>query len=232
MTEANSFIVVSTKPYIFDFQSRRLVTYCNAVFQHGVKKIGRLSPVGTTHVKMNNHEIEEQLKSVLNPNETLLWVAQPQQSIKFHWFDIFLIPFSIIWAGVVLLATVTLLRTEVVSMLFLLPFWAAAFFITVGRFFFEAKQRSKTYYGITQQRIIILSGIFSPDVDSLNIKNLPALTLSEKKDGSGSITFGNSFLVNLPGPRWANYHKRYAPCFEYIENVKQVYNKILELQSV
>ena len=54
----------------------------------------------------------------------------------------------------------------------------------------DAKKRANTIYGITPDRIIIKSGIFSRDIKSLNIRTLSDVTINQKADNTGTITLG------------------------------------------
>lgn len=35
----------------------------------------------------------------LGPGETILWAGRPSGGIQFHGYDLFLIPFTLVWAG-------------------------------------------------------------------------------------------------------------------------------------
>ena len=85
-------------------------------------------------------------------------------------------------------------------------------------------------YGITNQRVIIKSGIFNRELKSLNIKTLSDVSISEKDDGSGTITFGptDSRFAMMSGTSWPGVKQ--GPQFEFIEDAKNVYNIILKAQ--
>jgi Bacterial PH domain len=92
------------------------------------------------------------------------------------------------------------------------------------------KKRSNTIYGITPERIIIKTGIFSREVKSLNIRTLSDITIIQKADNSGTITLG---------PTDFRYHLmlgmellgvKQPPKLEFIQDVKSVYDKIIDLQ--
>jgi hypothetical protein len=48
----------------------------------------------------------------------------------------------------------------------------------------------KTTYGLTGERVVIVSGLFARNVKSLNLRTLSDVSLNERRDGSGTITFG------------------------------------------
>ena len=115
--------------------------------------------------------------------------------------------------------------------LFLIPFVLVGSFIIFGRFLFDAKMRAKTFYGLTDYQIIIKSGLFSTKIKSLNIRSLSDIEYDEKSDGSGTITVGpkNPMMMFGNGMKvfpWANG----TPSLEMIQNVRKVYNQIIEIQ--
>lgn len=182
---------------------------------------------------MRNSEIENELHGSLGPEEKLLWTGKPKTGIVFRNTDIFLVPFSILWAGIAVFWESTVLTmddTPFPFALFGIPFVLIGLYITVGRFFVDAKKRSNTVYGITQDRIIIKSGIFSREIKSLNIRTLSDVSLSQKTDNSGTITLGPTDLrySMMRGMEWPGVKQ--PPCLELIDDVKTVYDVIIGLQ--
>ncbi|HEY2759934.1 MAG TPA: PH domain-containing protein, partial [Pirellulales bacterium] len=114
--------------------------------------------------------------------------------------------------------------------LFGIPFVAIGLYLIVGRFFVDALQRAKIVYGVTSQRIIIISGIVSRRTKSLNMDTLTDVTLSERSDGWGTITFG-------PMPAFYGWYQGTAgpgmphiPSFERIQDARTVYTTIRSAQ--
>jgi hypothetical protein len=112
-----------------------------------------------------------------------------------------------------------------------IPFVLVGFYMIIGRFFMDAKKRANTVYGITQDRILIKSGIFTRDIQSLNIKKLPEINLSQKSDNSGTITFGPTYSMTFMMQRKDSNAANQVPCLEFIDDVKEVYDKIIVLQT-
>jgi hypothetical protein len=102
-----------------------------------------------------------------------------------------------------------------------------------GRFIYDSKKRGKTFYGLTDQRAIIVSGLFSKSVKSLNLVTLTDVSLKEKSDLSGTITFGyeNQTANFFGGNSFLGMGVNNAPKFELIENAKDVYNKLRAQQK-
>jgi hypothetical protein len=182
---------------------------------------------------MTDYLVENEIRGSLSPNEKLVWAGKPKSGIIFKTSDIFLIPFSLLWCGFVIFweSTVMRMNAPFFFMLWGIPFVLVGLYITVGRFFVDARRRTNTIYAITTDRIIIKSGIFRPEIKSLNIRTLSDISFTEKNDHSGTITLGPSIYSYsmFRGFDWSA-GGRQAPRFEFIENVKELYDKIIELQ--
>jgi len=182
---------------------------------------------------MINYEIENELKQSLSSNEKLVWSGKPKTGIVFRSTDIFLIPFSFLWAGFALFweSTVIIHDAPILFKLWGIPFILVGLYVTIGRFFLDAKKRAGTTYGITANRIIIMSGIFNKEIKSLNIKTLSDITIIEKSDRSGTITFGPTDFraTMMEGFDWPG--AKQPPKLDFIEEVKIVYDKIIDLQK-
>ena len=97
----------------------------------------------------------------------------------------------------------------------------------------DARSRAKTFYGVTNERVIIISGLFSKQVKSLNLRTLMDVSLSERSDGSGTISFGPSYPTGRWVPSGWPGASRYAPpAFEMIDEAKSVYETIRQAQKV
>lgn len=183
---------------------------------------------------------QEVIKSELSGDEKLIWNGQPKQGIIFRSSDIFFIPFSIMWGSFAIFWETLVLSSwiknpnpeTIIFPLFGIPFVIVGLYLLFGRFIVDNKQRERTFYGLTNQRIIIISGLFRRTVDSLNLKSLPGLSLKEKTDKSGTIIFGQNNPLSwwFSGMAWPGMTKS-TSSFEMIENVKEVYEKIIQAQQ-
>ncbi|MDB5154090.1 MAG: hypothetical protein JWR54_2841 [Mucilaginibacter sp.] len=116
-----------------------------------------------------------------------------------YWFCIqgkrfIFIPFSLIWQGMLVIGLVAVSRGDVPwpAVIVFTPFLAAGFYVTIGRIILDSKRRANIIYGITDNRIIIRSGIFSKTTNSLNIKTILDISITEKPDGSGTFMLDRS----------------------------------------
>jgi len=170
----------------------------------------------------------------LSAREQILWSSQPIQGLMLRSSDVFMIPFSLLWGGFAIFweSMVVYVGAPFFFMLWGIPFILFGLYMIVGRFFVDAKQREKTYYALTSERVIILSGLFRNNIRSMRLKNLSDINISVKSNGSGTITFGASHQVD----RWYSWFAspgvgRYTPPeFEMIDKAKQVYDLFRKIQ--
>lgn len=182
---------------------------------------------------MLDFQLENELKPFLSHDDKLVWVGKPKTGIMLRASDAMLIPFSLLWGGFAVFWETMVITTgaPMLFKLFGIPFVLIGLYMIIGRFFADAWKRSKTVYGITNDRIIIKSGLFSSGAQSLMIKSLQEISLKQKGDGSGSILFGpvaaRNFLTQ--SGQWPFNVTQTG--LEFIMDVKQVYDKILFLQK-
>jgi hypothetical protein len=147
--------------------------------------------------------------------------------------DAFMIPFSLLWGGFAIFweVSVILSHAPVFFWLFGVPFVLIGLHLIFGRFFTDARTRAQTFYGLTNDRILITSGKHGKRVQSLSLSTLGDITLDEREDGSGTITFA---AANPPG-RFGNFGtwpgasatpRQLPPSFEMIPQAKKVYEMI------
>jgi hypothetical protein len=93
----------------------------------------------------------------------------------------------------------------------------------------DAHQRASTFYTVTSDRIIIVSGPHARLVRSLNINTLTDVSLTELGNGSGTITFAP---VSWYGRnQCAGFGQSAVPSFELAGEARQVYEVIRAAQG-
>jgi len=182
-----------------------------------------------------NFDATQIIQKELEPREKLLWAGQPAQGIKLRGSDAFMIPFGFLWGGFAIFWEYSAMQSGApfFFLLFGIPFVLVGLYIMFVRFYVEAKQRGNTFYGVTNERVVIASGLSRKKVTSLNLRTLTDISLSESSSGSGSITFGNSspFASMFGGMSWPGMEQYLGPRFDLINNAKQVYQQIREAQK-
>lgn len=176
------------------------------------------------------------LKSLLDPDEQVVWWGAPLQGLRIRRQDVFLIPFSLAWAGFAIFWVVNVIQigAPFVFVLAGLVALGAGLYLVVGRFFREARRRRNTAYAVTSKRLLISR---KGRLSSIDLTGLDQIHLEQNRDGTGSIIFGHGD----PAPRAAlplpmggfrmgrrRHRRRYqadrprALAFEFLEDAPSV----------
>jgi len=183
-----------------------------------------------------DYDAQIAIQPELASGERILWAGRPAQGIQFRTSDILFAPFSLLWAGFAVFWEWNVIRMHAPFFFELwgLPFIAAGIYIVVGRFFFDASRRAKTFYAVTNERVVTLTKGRSTKLKSVNLRSMGAFTLRQGQGTRGTISFGEpSFpfasvyegLANIP-----SVARRLPPVFEMIEDAKGVFERVLNAQ--
>ncbi len=179
--------------------------------------------------------LQDVIQREIRSEERLLWTGAPRQGLRLRPADSFMIPFSLVWGGFAIFWEYSVIHDvfshgshpPLFMALWGIPFVAVGLYLIVGRFFADAYQRTRTLYAVTDQRILIATMWWNKEVKSLSLKTLPQITLAEKSDGSGTLTFGAQPATALAaGGGWPGTRKQAAPAFEFVERVRSVHDLI------
>ena len=176
------------------------------------------------------------VQSQLTNDERLLWSGQPRKGLTLRKADLAMIPFSLMWGGFAMFWEYSVVTTNapLIMKIWGIPFVAVGLYLIVGRFFFDALARTKTYYAVTDVRVLIVSGVFWQQITSLNLATLAQISLTESTGGEGTITFGNNMGYGGPFGRvggWPGSQRYAPPSFDLIPNAKSVYGIVREAQQ-
>ncbi|MHC5538623.1 PH domain-containing protein [Singulisphaera rosea] len=177
---------------------------------------------------------EDVIRRELSPSERLLWAGRPPLGLRLRAIDAFLIPFSLLWGGFAIVWEGSVITIGAPKLMALagIPFVLVGLYVIFGRFWVDARQRSATVYGITSERVVIVSGVFSRKIKSLNIETLSDVSLTERTNGSGTITFGPTppwYMTNFGGG-WPSPGQPVVPTLEHFANARDVYEIIRQAQ--
>jgi len=186
--------------------------------------------------------VESILSPQLDSGERLLWSGQPRGGIRLRRQDALLIPFSLLWGGFAIFWEFTALTATskapgsvaLVFPLFGLPFVVVGLYLIFGRFIVDAKVRARTFDGVTNERIIIISGLFTQQTKSLQLRTLSDVSLTQRPDGSGTILFGSAPFMGgfFPRGSWPGAGRYAPPSFDLIDRSKEVYEIIRTAQRI
>src|SRR5262245_32065255 len=116
----------------------------------------------------------------LEAGERMLWSGRPPQGVRIHVSDAFLAPFSVLWGGFAFFWEYMVISKGAPWFFAIwgIPFVLMGVHLIVGRFFWDAKRRSATYYAVTDRRIIISSGLWQPQTRSVNLRMLSDVSMT------------------------------------------------------
>ena len=170
-------------------------------------------------------EFEQMLIKELVKDEELLWRGQPNPREFFTKFDIFFIPFSLLWVGFAFFFLVKSISLPYMSFVFVLgsiPFVIVGLYITIGRFFYKVYKKKRTMYAITCKRIFEIFSGSRPKTKYLYFRNISGVNHIKGNNENGSITFrtseNTSELYANTGMDFLNRQLSYKPAFYDIDN--------------
>ena len=192
-----------------------------------------LTPSGSIFFPMRI--LPEEIRRELSQGEQPVWWGRPRQGLVLRGSDALAIPFSLLWCGFAFFWEFSVVSSHapILFRLWGVPFVAVGLHAVIGRFFWDAKQRATTYYAVTPERILIVSGVFKRNVKSLNISTLSDLSLSQSSSGEGSILFGPQHArASVAGgfQGWPGSQGQMGPQFDLIGDAKSVYETIRKVQ--
>lgn len=165
----------------------------------------------------------------------MLWTGSPKPGIRLRPADAFGIPFSLLWGGFAIFWEITAINQHAPTFFVIwgIPFVLVGLYLIFGRFIVDSWTRKTTAYGVTSQRVIIASGFLRRSVKSLSLHNLGELTMTERRDLSGDITFGASVFpaASMMRGAWPGAGMVAPSAFELIDNVRNVHDIILQAQK-
>jgi hypothetical protein len=146
--------------------------------------------------------LETVIRNRLGPGERVLWAGQPDvrtYALAGAWF---LIPFSLLWGGFAIFWEIGVIQSRPVFFwLWGIPFVFVGLYMIFGRIAVAIREARRTVYAITNRRVMIRTGAFTPTWTEMALDDLPSTTLSEGRGGIGTIAFGPVPPYSVP-PGW------------------------------
>jgi hypothetical protein len=147
----------------------------------------------------NYYSVASELQSELSSGESLLWSSQPQQKVIFHQQDWFAIPFSLMWGGFAVFwecgvtglwgSSKNVHWAPSFLVLWGVPFVLFGQYMIWGRFLYAAWKKTRTYYGVTNKRVLVLNAGSSRRVTDAYFSSIDSVSLITRSDGIGTIEF-------------------------------------------
>lgn len=177
----------------------------------------------------------QSIRRELSEDERLLWSGRPERGIKLRPSDALAIPFSLLWGGFAFFWEYSVLSKggPIFFGFWGIPFVLVGLYMIAGRFFADAYVRDRTDYAVTDQRVLIVSGMFSREVKSLPLASMSNISLKEQASGTGTIQFGPmppGASMMMIGPSWPGAGRMLPPMFDLLPKARQVHELILRAQ--
>lgn len=147
-------------------------------------------------------DVLAQIQPELLSGESLLWSGQPLGRVIFHQRDLFTIPFSLLWGGFAIFwewgvtghfgGSANRHPAPGFFGLWGIPFVVMGQYLIWGRFFYTAWRKGRTYYAVTNKRVVVVSTGFTRKLIDGYLHNLDSASLTLRSDGIGTIEFAPS----------------------------------------
>ena len=187
-------------------------------------------------------EASIKLQSELVSGENLVWAGKPNPGKIFHSDDLFMIPFSLLWGGFAIFWESGVLGlwghsskhpAPFFFILWGIPFVVIGQYLIWGRFIYDAWLKRRTYYGVTNRRLLVVQESTKRKTCSMYIDAIPTV---ERDGGSvGTLRFGTKFPVvagrNQRTRNWSRFNVGGVPVFADIDDADYVYRLILDLSE-
>jgi len=177
-----------------------------------------------------------ELQGRLDQGEQILWTGRPQQGLLLRKGELLGIPFSVLWCGFAIFWESQVLTHNAPWFFALwgIPFILIGVYLVVGRFVVDAWRRQRTVYAVTDRRALILSGLRTPSLKSLDIEGLTDIELQDDGADRGTLVLGLSPMnnaANFLGRGWPGAAAYMAPAFERIDDAASVLRVIREARK-
>jgi hypothetical protein len=183
------------------------------------------------------------LQSELTSGESIYWAGMPNPKILFHSDDWTQIPFSLLWGGFAIFWEAGVLgfwgndRTHSAPgflVLWGIPFVAVGQYLIWGRFVLDAWLKRRTYYCVTDRRVLLLQEGWKRKTQFSFLESIPEI--SREGELTGTLWLGPKLPV-LGGRRSPTRNmSRFSigapvPVLTDIDDLDDVYRLILDLRE-
>ena len=78
-------------------------------------------------------------------------------------------------------------------------------------------------YGVTSQRVLIISGSLSRKTKSLRLTAIPGVTLTERRNGEGDVVLDTRDMSHVAAGGWKPRGETVPDAFEFLPDARHVY---------
>ncbi len=181
----------------------------------------------------------------LMSGESLYWAGMPNRGVIFHSDDWTMVPFSLLWGGFAIFWETGALgywgkgpRGGVPSLFMAIwgiPFIVIGQYMIWGRFLYDAWLKRRTYYAVTNRRVMAVQEGWKRKASSMYLEAIPSI--DREGATTGTLWFGTKypmFTGRGSGKKTRNMSRFYlgdVPVFADIDDVDSVYRLVWELRE-
>ncbi len=163
-------------------------------------------------------------QGILEPGEEILWQGRPDTRLRFDFSQPMLLLMGVFFMGFSLFWMSMAMRGGGPFWMFGLLFFGIGFFNAIGVHFWKTYKRTGTYYTLTNKRGFIATNLMG--IKTLKSHDITADTVLELAEGKfDTVTFAQDRKSGKNGSYLVPVR------FEYIENGRDVFGKIRNIQQ-
>jgi hypothetical protein len=188
-------------------------------------------------------EASSRLQPELLAGETFLWTGKPNPRVVFHSDDWYLIPFSLLWGGFAIFWEAGVLgywgsgakngTPSSFMALWGIPFIVIGQYVIWGRFLHDAWLKKRTYYAVTNRRVLVMQDGWKQKTIWTYISSIP--TVEREGLATGTLWFGPKSPVWGGRGQQTRGMSRFSigavPVFADIDDLDSVYRMVLNLRE-
>jgi len=185
----------------------------------------------------------QRFQSDLTSGETIYWAGMPNPSVIFHSDDWIEVPVSLLWTGFAVFWEGSALGLwekssgengmSIFMVVWGIPFVIFGNYFMWGRFLTDAWLKRRTYYAVTNTRVLVLQEGWKKKTSVAFLRHIP--TILREGAGIGTLWFGPKppFMAGRGGKTrgWSHFHVGEIPVFADIDDVDSVHRLVMDLRT-
>ena len=180
----------------------------------------------------------------LTSGEMILWAGQPSTEVILRKEDVFMVPFSLFFAGFSVFWELGVAgfwgsgsaehKEWIFGIFWGIPFILAGQYLLWGRFLVAAWKKRRTFYAVTNRRVIAVQHVRGRKMASAYIDTLPTITKQGERKSLGTLLFAQQQPLWFRTAGWGGWGAwdgmsiGDVPEFRDIEDVNLVYRLVAD----
>jgi len=185
----------------------------------------------------------QKIQPELMSGESIYWAGMPNPKVIFHSDDWAAIPFSLVWTGFFVFweaqalgfwgKTSQPVGNDIFMELWGIPFLLIGNYMVWGRFLVDAWAKRRTYYAVTNRRVLVLQEGWRRKTSTTFLEAIPQI--EREGTATGTLWFGTKYPILAAKGRKTRDMSRFSigdvPVFADIGDVDSVHRLIMDLRA-